>query len=77
MTAASTQPSAWARHGPDNCPYDDENTCVDAWAVAHREQLDRFTEEGLANLRAESPDEHLPDAAIPPAPSGSTVDGRR
>lgn len=61
MNATSKQASAWARHGPDNCPYDDENACVDAWAAAHREQLDRFTEEGLTNLKAELPDGHLPD----------------
>ena len=77
MTADSKQASTWARHGSDNCPYDDENACVDAWVTAHREQLDRFTEEGLADLKAELPDGYLPDGGHTPAPSGSTVNGRQ
>ena len=72
MTETSKQASAWERHSSDDCPYDDENACIDAWAAAHREQLDRFTEEGLADLNAE-----LPGGSHTPAPSESTVDGRR
>lgn len=77
MTETSKQASAWARHGSDNCPYDDENACVNAWVAAHREQLDRFTEEGLADLNAELPDGHLPDSGHTPTPSDSTVEGCR
>ena len=77
MTTTSKQASAWTRHSSDDCPYDDENACVDAWVAVHREQLDRFTEEGLADLNAELPDGHLPDGGHTPAPSGSNVEGRR
>lgn len=46
----------WTKHGSEDCPYEDENACVDAWVAVHREQLDRFTEKGLADLAAELPE---------------------
>ena len=48
----------WTKHGSENCPYEDENACVDAWVAVHREQLDRFTEKELADLAAESPEDY-------------------
>lgn len=51
----------WTKHGSDECPYDNENACVDAWVIAHREQLDRFTAEGLADLAAELPEGYALD----------------
>ena len=64
-------------HSFHDCPYDDENACVDAWVAAHRKQLDRFTEEGLADPNAELPDAIYSTAAMPRPHPDQTVDGNR
>ena len=61
MQATPRQVLPWTKHGSEDCPYEDENACVDAWTVAHREQLDRFTEKGLADLAAELPEGYALD----------------
>ena len=60
MTATSRQVLPWTKHGSEDCPYEDENDCVDAWVAVHREQLDRFTEKGLTDLAAELPEGYAP-----------------
>ena len=52
----------WTKHGSEDCPYEDENTCVDAWVAVHREQLDRLTEKALADLAAEMPISYTPNS---------------
>ena len=52
----------WTNHGSEDCPYEDENACVDAWVAVHREQLDRLTEKALADLAAEMPIGYTPNS---------------
>lgn len=61
ITAASRQVLPWTKHGSEDCPYEDENACVDAWVAVHREQLDRFTEKALADLATELSEDYALD----------------
>lgn len=52
----------WTKHNSEDCLYEDENACIDAWVAVHRKRLDRFTDKGLADLAAELPEGYALDS---------------